>query len=409
MSEARMTCTVCGASFELSQNYSCPRDNGELAIRYDYDAIRAHGTFRTHAREGQGTIERFLPLLPLSRPDQAVSLGEGNTPLVRSRRMAERLGVRDLYFKLESCNPTGSFKDRQVSVAISAAIGWGCTRFATVSSGNAGVSLSAYCARAGMQSFVWVSEDTALPKRQQIQVYGARMFLFPSPESHGVGAYREFFNGLREFALRNDMVPMVTARRVNPYIVEGSKTISFEIVEQLHRVPDRVFSPVGGGGLLGGLWKGFWELKAIGETDALPRMDGAQASGHMISLPDLAAGRELGAGESEPLDGSWAWSAIQESKGRYWSTNAQELDAAQGLLAREEAIFAEPQGIRGAAGLLKAAAAGALDPRETIVCIITGHGLKDMAAAERFLADERAYPPVRNVQSYEDCREAVRQ
>jgi threonine synthase len=408
MSSVQMQCTVCGATCELSQQYFCPRDNGELRIVYDYPAIRAQGTFRRESREKQETIERFAALLPLNRLDRVVSLGEGHTPLVRSRRLAERLGLRELYFKLESCNPTGSFKDRQMAVAISAASGWGRTRFATVSSGNAGVSLSAYCARAGMQAFVWVSEDTALPKRQQIQVYGARLFVFPGPKAHGVGAFRAFFNGLQDFALGNDIVPMVTARRVNPYIVEGSKTISFEIVEQLHRVPDRVFSPVGGGGLLGGLWKGFWELKAIGETDALPRMHGVQKSDYMASLPDVAAGRDLGAGESEPLDGLWAWSAIQESEGRHWSASAEELDAAQGLLAREEAIFAEPQGIYGAAGLLKAAAAGTLDPRETIVCIITGHGLKDMATAERFLADVSAYPPVAMVHSYADCREAVR-
>jgi threonine synthase len=408
MNDPRMECTVCGASYELSQNYFCPRDNGELRILYDYQAIGAEGTFGKHSREGRGTIERFFPLLPLLRPDRVVSLGEGCTPLVRSRRLAERLGVREMYFKLESCNPTGSFKDRQVSVAISAANGWGRTRFATVSSGNAGIALSAHCARAGSQAFVWVSDDTALPKRQQIQVYGARMFLFPNPKAHGVGAYREFFHGLQEFALRNDIVPMVTARRVNPYIVEGSKTISFEIVEQLHRAPDRVFSPVGGGGLLGGLWKGFRELEAIGEIGALPRMDGVQKSDYMVSLPDLAAGRGAEGDKFAPLDGLWAWNSIQESKGRHWSASAEELSAAQGLLAREEGIFAEPQGIYGAAGLLKAAAEGALDPQETIVCIITGHGLKDMEAAERFLADGSAYPPVQNVRSYEECREAVR-
>jgi len=408
MKSPRMECTACGASYELSQIYCCPRDHAELAIRYDYEAIRSQGAFRKSSREGKTTIERFLPLLPISRPERVVSLGEGRTPLVKSRRLAERLGVRELYFKLEGCNPTGSFKDRQVSVAISAAGGWGATRFATVSSGNAGVSLSAYCARAGAQAFVWVSEDTALPKRQQIQVYGARLFVFPGPKAHGVAALRAFFDGLRDFALANGIVPMVTARRVNPYIVEGSKTISFEIVESLGRVPDRVFSPVGGGGLLGGLWKGFSELKAVGETDRLPRMEGVQKSDYMASLPDLAAGRPLRDDQSEPLDGLWAWSAIQESGGRHWSASAKELDAAQGLLAREEAIFAEPQGIYGAAGLIRAAAAGALDPRETIVCIITGHGLKDMEAAQRFLAEPGAYPPVDRVGSYEDCREAVR-
>jgi threonine synthase len=287
MKPPQMKCVSCQKTYQLGEIYRCPADDGELEIVYDYKAIRRGGMFGRRSQRSESSIQRFFYLLPLLDPDAIVSLGEGDTPLVRARRLAERVGVRELYLKLETCNPTGSFKDRQVSVAISRANEWKKTRFGTVSSGNVGIALSAYCAAAGFQANVWVADDTPVPKRRQIQVYGANVFLFPSPDRNGIEYYQHFFNGLLEFAQRNGLVPMISARPVNPYMVEGSKIISFEIVLDLGRAPDRLFCPVGGGGLTGGLWKGFKELQAIGQLDRLPMMNGVQRIGHITPISEL--------------------------------------------------------------------------------------------------------------------------
>ncbi len=402
MKEPWFECVTCGTEYSLTELYCCPKDGGELKIVYDYQGVLKEGNFSKIWNQPLRMWERFGDLLPQKDQKAIISLGEGGTPLIRCKRLAEKIGVKDVYVKLESCNPTGSFKDRQVSVAISKANEWGKTCFGTTSSGNVGVALSAYSARGGFQAHVWVLETMAASKTQQIQVYGAQLFLVPDPGKENMVAYRSFFTEMQDFCIKHGMVPMVSARPVNPYMIEGSKTISFEVVSELGSVPDRVFVPVGGGGMLGGTWKGFKELVELGLADRLPVVTGCQKVGddtpiNRIGDPEFDPNRYF-----EPLDGRWAWESIQESKGSLLHVAEQEIRTAQSELATNEGIFAEPQGAYATAGLLKASQEGVLRSDETVVCVVTGMGLKDMKAAQEISENYPEHHAVKHVGSLEE-------
>jgi threonine synthase len=378
--------------------YRCPACGGELSLRYDYAALRRSGAFAAHWKEPGSLWRRFASLLPQENEARIVSLGEGSTPLVRSDKLAARFGVKALHFKLESCNPTGSFKDRQISVGMSKARELGRDCFGTASSGNVGVALSAYAARAGARAYVWVSRSVSEAKRQQIQIYGAQLFLTPENTPENMAANYAFFTGMQAFCVSRGMVPMVTARPVNPYLIEGAKTVAFEMVASLGRVPDRYFAPIGGGGFFGSSWKGFRELVELGLAEREPVMEGTQMlKGHVPvdHLDDPAYASPI---YYRPLDGRWAWQAIQATGGRLRMAGPEAIRAAQADLARQEGIFAEPQGITAYAGLLQAWREGVLRSGDGVVCVITGIGLKDMGAAAEICADP-AFPQPRCVQS----------
>ena len=389
MTTASLRCLSCAAALPAVAHYACPVCRGELDVAYDLPRIRAEGSFaRTWSMPGS-LAARFAPLLPLAAPDCAVSLGEGGTKLVRSHRLAARLGLRELHFKLESGNPTGSFKDRQVAIGLSKALEWGAARFATVSSGNVGVALAAYAARAGVAAYAWVPGGTPAAKLCQIQVYGARLFLLPAPEQGGTEAYFGAVQGLAAYCAPLGLVPMISARPVNPYMVEGAKTIAYELAAELGRAPDVVALPAGGGGLVGGVHKGFQELQAIGLTASLPRLLAAQRRAYFAPIDDLDNPRYR-SGHYIPMDGQWAWGAIGDSGGSLRHPADADIADAQHILATEEGIFAEPRGAFAAAALLTAVADGTIDRDACIVCIISGHGLKDIAAAEEIVAYQPA-------------------
>lgn len=380
--KAWLTEIKTGRRFELGPMFRSP-DDGELSVTFDLDAS-AEAFAASWARPGT-LWERFGAVMAPLDKRHAITLGEGNTPLVRSRRFAQRLGLKNLFFKLENCNPTGSFKDRQMTSAISVGRSWGRTRYATVSSGNVGNALSAYCAALGYESFVWVASDTPEGKRRQISVYGAQLFLFPPA---GTGRMREqlkLFRGLGPFCAERGIVPMISARPVNPFMVEGTKTMSFEIAATLGQVPDEVFATVGGGGLIGGLHKGFRELLGLGQANRMPRIHGAQRpDSHYAPIELIDDPHYVDGDYFLPLDGAWAWESIQDSKGTVSTVQGDAIAEAQAWLASLEGIFACPTSAYGVAGLIAAARAGRLDPEATTVCIITGTGLKDLASAERF-------------------------
>jgi len=402
MKEPWFECVRCGAEYPLTELYRCPKDSGELKIVYDYQGILKESALPKTWKHPLRMWERFGDILPQKDKQAIISLGEGGTPLVRCRRLAEKVGVKDVYLKLESCNPTGSFKDRQVSVAISKANEWGKTGFGTTSSGNVGVALSAYSARGGLQAHVWVLETTAASKTQQIQVYGAQLFLVPDPGKGNMIAYRSFFTEMQAFCIKHGMVPMVSARPVNPYMIEGSKTISFEVVGELGEVPDHVFVPVGGGGMLGGTWKGFRELLELGFIDRLPVVTGSQKVGDNTPINRIGDLEFDPNHYFEPLDGRWAWESIQESKGSLLHVTEQDIRTAQSELATNEGIFAEPQGAYAAAGLFKASREGVLKSDQTVVCVVTGMGLKDMKAAREISENYPDHHAVKHVGSLEE-------
>ena len=394
MTTARLHCLNCGADFPPVEHYACPECGGELDIRYDHARIREDGSF---ARIWQGPApmaQRFAAFMPLAAPEAAGSLGEGNTPLVRSHNIARKLGLRDLYFKLEGANPTGSFKDRQVAIAISKARELGRNRFATVSSGNVGNALAAYAAHIGGTADVWVSEETAEAKRQQIAIYGAQLYLLPSPQAKdGPGPYFSALKGLPAFCACHGLVPMISARPINPYMVEGAKAIAYEIAAALGRGPDVMFTPVGGGGLAGGIHKGFADLAALGLVETLPQQRGGQRQAYFAPI-DRMDEPQFQQGYYLPLDGHWAWQAIEASGGTLQVMPDDAIRAAQAMLAMEEGIFAEPHGAYAAAALIEAAAENKLDRDALTVCVISGFGLKHMAAAREIIA-AHGKPPAR--------------
>ena len=394
-------CESCLRERAIEELYRCPDCDGELSIQYHVEGVRRAGGFAAEWRRPGSIWDRFAALLPQEDKTRVVSLGEGSTPLVPASTIGDRLGLGELHYKLESCNPTGSFKDRQVSIAISKAREWGHDRFGTASSGNVGVALAAYAARCGSHCFVWVPSSTARAKRDQIRVYGARLFLTPPSTPENSRRTQAIFDGMRDFCLDHDLVPMVSARPVNPFMIEGGKTVAFEIAASLGRAPDRVFAPVGGGGFVGGLWKGFEELFALGLIERTPAIVGVQTAKGHVPIDQLDDPTWPDQNAFRPLDGRWAMASIRASDGELRTIDGPAVRAAQGVLATAEGIFAEPQGIGAFAGLLDAHRAGAL-PGELVVCVVTGAGLKDMQAAEEIIAADAEHPPYRAVEGLDD-------
>ncbi|MGQ9732865.1 MAG: threonine synthase, partial [Candidatus Zipacnadales bacterium] len=217
MSTPVWRCVGCGHEEPFRELYACPRCGGELTLEFDCEDLLCDRSRREAWGRGGTLWERFAPLLPPVDRRAVVTLGEGGTPLVPAPRLAKHLGLSHLYLKLEQCNPTGSFKDRQIAVAFCKALEWGHRAFGIASSGNAGVSLAAFCARAGCVANVWASRGAPPSKLCQIQVYGARLFLLPDPEATGdMTRYYAAYTGMRTFCAEHGLVPMITARRVNP-------------------------------------------------------------------------------------------------------------------------------------------------------------------------------------------------
>ncbi|OJX47633.1 pyridoxal-phosphate dependent enzyme [Devosia sp. 66-22] len=391
---------VTGERLPLGPTFISPAGN-QLSVTFDL-AAAAQGFGANWKRPGT-MWERFGSVLTPFDQSQVVSMGEGNTPLVRSARIAERLGLRNLFFKLESSNPTGSFKDRQMTAAMSMGRLWGRTRYATISSGNVGNALSAYCSRHGYEAYVWVADDTAEGKRRQISVYGAHLFLFPAMQPGAVVPFLAMYRDFLAYCTDRNVVPMISARPMNPFMVEGTKTISFEIAATLGRAPDEVFTPVGGGGLAGGLHKGFKELIGLGQETRIPRINGVQRSDpHYAPIEAMDDPQYRQGNHFLPLDGKWAYESIMDSKGRVMSATAADIREAQAWLANLEGIFAEPAGAFGLAGLIAAGRNKQIDPDATVVCVITGMGLKDLASAEKFV---EYFPqhPAKSVQGLGDA------
>jgi len=300
-----------------------------------------------------------------------VTLGEGGTPLIPAPSLSERLGA-DLHLKFEGMNPTGSFKDRGMTVALSRAVADGSRACVCASTGNTAASASAYAARAGIRCFVVVPAGRiALGKAVQVLAHGAEIVQVDGNFDEALRLSRRAAEELGEIALVNS---------VNPDRIEGQKTAAFEVCEVLGRPPDALALPVGNAGNITAYWKGFKEWREAGYSDAAPRMLGFQAegaaplvAGHDIESPEtVASAIRIGS----PASKEGALAAARESGGRIESVTDEEILDAQRLLAGEEGVFCEPASAAGIAGLLKLAREGR-GPEGTVVSVLTGHGLKD--------------------------------
>lgn len=333
-----------------------------------------------------GVIERYRQFLPVSDATPDVSLGEGSTPLVRSQRIGDSIGCSDLYFKLEGCNPTGSFKDRGMVMAIAKALEKGKKRVICASTGNTSASAAAYGARYGLETLVLVpAGEIALGKLAQAMAYGARILAVN-------GSFDDALSIVRDIVAVMD-IELVNS--VNPYRIEGQKTGAFEIVDRLGESPEYLFIPVGNAGNISAYWKGFIEYQSNGFANKTPHMMGFQAAGAapivlgepVLKPETIATAIRIG----NPASWDKAINARDESDGIIDMVEDDEIIAAYLRLAREEGIFCEPASSASVAGLIKVFEQGIDLSDKTVVCVLTGNGLKDPGTAEKRALVELEY------------------
>jgi threonine synthase len=319
-----------------------------------------------------GIIEAFREHLPVTSSTPVVTLLEGNTPLLDAPRVAQRAGVARVLLKVEGLNPTGSFKDRGMTMAISIAVDRGAKLVICASTGNTSASAAAYAARAGVGCAVLIPEGhVALGKLAQALIHGARV----------VPIHGNFDDALRIVRELGERPGIEVVNSVNPFRIEGQKTASFEIVESLGDAPTVHCLPVGNAGNITAYWRGYHEYHEHGRSTRLPRMLGWQAAGSapivlgepVLHPETIATAIRIG----NPASWAGAVAARDESGGHIGAvTDAQILEAYR-MLASEEGCFVEPASAASVAGLFEAAASRLLTPEDTVVCTVTGHGLKD--------------------------------
>ncbi len=350
-------------------------------------ASRAYGD-----ASARGVLRRYADYLPLTERTPMISLGEGDTPLVRSTSIEQDVGCAELYYKLESCNPTGSFKDRGMVVAVAKAIEDEATALMCASTGNTSASAAAYAGRYGLAVYILVPEGKpgdpsgiARGKLAQGAVHGAQIIALE-------GNFDAALRLAREITSRH---PIALVNSVNPHRIEGQKTAAFEIADALGDAPDVLAIPVGNAGNISAYWMGFVEYHRLERTSRRPRMLGFQAAG----AAPLVTGRPVDDPQTiatairigNPASWKTAIEARDASGGAIEAVADDEILAAYARLAREEGIFCEPASAACVAGVLKLAAAGMSFAGQRIVCIITGNGLKDPETALR------SEPPIHHV------------
>jgi threonine synthase len=312
-------------------------------------------------------IEEYREHLPVSSSTPVVSLLEGGTPLIEARRLSQQVGAK-VWLKVEGANPTGSFKDRGMTVAISKALEEGAKAVVCGSTGNTSASAAAYAARAGLACVVLIPDGyIALGKLAQALVHGAKVVQVRGNFDRALALVRELA----------EKEPVTVVNSINPYRIEGQKTGAFEVVDILGDAPDVHCMPVGNAGNIVAYWKGYREYQDAGRLRHLPRMFGFQAAGaapivlgHPVEKPEtIATAIRIG----NPASWYGATAAASESGGMIASVTDKEILEAYRFLAREESVFCEPASAAAVAGLLKAG----VPAGSTVVCILTGHGLKD--------------------------------
>ena len=379
-----LRCRECGRGYPAEALHVCEWCFGPLEVVYDYEAIRA-ATSREKIEAGPLTMWRYADLLPASA-EGAVSLGAGFTPLVRADRLAAELGLRELWIKNDTLNPTGSFKDRVVSVALTKAQELGFKVAACASTGNLANSVAAHAAHAGMESIVFIPANLEAGKVVTTAVFGGRLVAVD-------GNYDDVNRLCAELASEHPSWAFVNVN-VRTYYAEGSKTLAFETAEQLGwQVPDHVVVPVASGSQLTKVAKGFKELWSVGLLDEEPhvRISGAQATGCSPVATAFAAGRDVvkpvkpdtiakSLAIGNPADGPYAIDAVRSSGGGFGSVTDDQVVEGIRLLARTEGIFAETAGGVTIASLVQLVDAGVVRSDERVVALVTGNGLKTIEA-----------------------------
>lgn len=385
----KIICSKCGREYSPTSNpiMCINKDIGRLDFVYNYTAVSEKLTRDELERRVLRGVWRYWELLPVSK-EYAVSLGEGNTPLIKAERLANKLKLKRLHLKDETRNPSSSFKDRAMSVGVSKAAEMRVETVVTASSGNAAAALAAYSARSGLRCVAFVPEDVAAGKVSQLLLYGAKVFRVRQVEE-GVDPTVQLMMLTHE---RLNWYTCPSFGPFNPYQVEGPKTMLYEIIEQLGwRQPDFIFVPTGSGCLITGLWKACRDLKNIGLMNEYPRLVLVQPVGNMPLVDALKRGLSFseikptpypqsvasGLLDPYPWDGDLALEAVRKTGGAGVAVSDEEIMEAVKMLAGLEGIFAEPSGAAGLAALVKMLDEGEVSPSDESVVLVTGSGLKE--------------------------------
>jgi len=381
MAAFEMRCIECGRAHDMAQAaYSCTDCGNLLEIVMDIPSAQQRLS-SVDFRSRPLSVWKYRELLPISHESSLFSRAEGGTPLLRCPRLGEKLGLKELWIKFDGMNPTGSFKDRGMTVGISKAKELGMSTVACASTGNTSASLAAYAGMAGMQCVVLIPEGkVALGKLAQAVMHGAKV----------ISVKGNFDDAMRMVLDASEELGMYVLNSVNPFRVEGQKTAAYEICDQLGgKSPDHLYIPVGNGGNSAAYWKGFKEYSSLGIADGTPEIMGVQAEGaapianmfqgvsesyEPVAEPEtVATAIRIG----NPANWKKTVKAIRDSGGSSFTVKDAEILDAQKLMARLEGVFPEPAGAAAVAGLKSRTESGDIDRSSTIVCVSTGHGLKD--------------------------------
>jgi threonine synthase len=407
-----LRCVHCRRTFNTDEaEYfcaACGYHDGILDVLYDYDAMRKELNPATLAVNSDRSMWRYLPLLPVADRKLIPHLQAGWTPLYDAPRVAGELGVARCWVKDEGRNPTASFKDRASAMGVVKALEKKAARITCASTGNAASSLAGFAAAAGIPATIFVPARAPEAKVAQLLVYGAQVF---SVQGTYDEAWELCMAAAAEFGWYNRNCA------INPYLIEGKKTVSLELAEQFMALtpgsfPDWVVVSVGDGCTIGGVWKGLREMHILGFIPRLPRILGVQADG---CKPFLTAWKEGGSltpcdantladsiAVGHPRNFSKGMSAVTESGGAFVSVSDEEILQAIPMLARKAGVFGEPAGVAGAAGVRRAVELGIINHSETVAIVMTGNGLKDIQSAIRAAGRTIAVQP-----SMEEVRKAV--
>jgi threonine synthase len=380
-----LTCKECKTTYPLDARYVCERCFGPLEVTYAPATGVDAEELRRRIQAGPHSLWRYRDFLPVDAPPRGANLPAGWTPLLRADRLAERLGLRELWIKNDAANPTHSFKDRVVAVALARARELGFEVIACASTGNLANAVAAHSAAAGLESYVFIPADLEEPKILATGIYGTHLVAVN-------GNYDDVNRLCTEVAGERDWAFVNVNMR--PYYAEGSKTIAYEIAEQLGwSVPDRIVAPIASGSLFTKVARGFEEWIELGLVKgAVPTMNGAQATGCSPVSAAFAAGQDVcrpvkpdtiakSLAIGNPADGPYALELARRTGGGIDDVSDEEIRAGIKLLAETTGIFTETAGGVTTAVLAKLAARGDIDPDERVVAVITGEGLKTIDCA----------------------------
>lgn len=383
----KLRCVKCGRAYDVSEiQYTC-KDcgiDGILDVILDYDAIKKEMTPRYFKRNTDYSLWRYLPAIPVDDPKGIQPLHVGWTPLYEVNKLSKETGLKSFYMKDDSRNPTASLKDRASAVGVAKAIELGRKVICAASTGNAASSLSGFAACAGIETYIFVPETAPEAKVTQLLIYGSNVFLVKGTYDEAVELC---FKAADEFGWYN------RSCAINPYLVEGKKTVAYEICEQLGwKVPDIAVVAVGDGCSIAGVWKGFLECYKLGLIDRLPKLVGVQAANsnpvtrafknktyrfEYKKPQTIADSISVGI----PRNGIKALNAVNESKGFMIDVTDDEILNAMRILAQRTGVFGEPAGVTSFAGIMKMHGLGMLNGNECVVSIVSGSGLKDIKSA----------------------------